>query len=170
MKLEFGSISTSPKEFFTQERSWLPEEEGFLVKNQHARITVTRTSEKSVLLNGDMSFEIEFLCDRCGEPYTAEIGSEFTYIVKDEEDETLQSHEKECTEEDIITLYLQEPILNLNDILREQFFLSIPDSRVCKKSCKGLCRLCGTPMTKSECNCGSVSADSPFAVLAKLKK
>ena len=157
MKLEFNTISTEPREYTVEDFSWLPDEEGVKVSTPFTHLTIFRKDDVKVIINGKLGFEAGLHCDRCGGSFKREIESEFTYLVKNEEDISFLENEKELTEEEIDTVYLQQSTIDIYDMLREQFYLSIPESRLCRENCKGLCHNCGAILDSGACNCANMS-------------
>lgn len=170
MKLEFSGITLEPKEHRIDSSLWFPSNEFEGVAPFELLINVSKNGNGSVVLIGKMELSFNLPCDRCGKSCNKEVCSDFVYILKNETDSSLTVQEMECIEEEINTLYLQEPIVDVCAILREQFYLNIPESRICDEDCKGLCLVCGSVLTSKNCDCEPDLSGSPFAVLGKLKK
>ena len=50
----------------------------------------------------------------------------------------------EVEEEDLETSYYRDDQIDLNELLREQFYLALPMKPLCREDCNGLCPQCGT--------------------------
>lgn len=170
MKYDINTISATPRKYDIDDFSWLPDDEPVRVLSSSAQITLFRKSELAVQVDGKLTIETELACDRCGELFQRNIENQFTYVVKNEVDTSLQEQEHELLDEEINTVYLQESTIDISEMLREQFYLTIPESRMCKQDCMGLCLSCGAPLTSESCSCQPDMSGSPFAVLQKLKK
>jgi uncharacterized protein len=170
MKVVFGQISAGTTHYSVKDTGWLPVEEFVLQKLQHAEIDLLKKDTETVLLQGELSAVVEFLCDRCGEPFNYTLSSSFNYLFKTGEDTSLHLHEMECSEEDFNTVYLNEPAIDVSEVLREQVLLAVPERRICNENCKGLCPGCGAVLRYEACRCESNNVESPFAVLKNLKK
>ena len=170
MKVEFNGITLEPKEYKIDSSSWFPSNEFEGVAPFESLINVFKSGDGSVVLEGTLKLSINLPCDRCGKSFDEDVYNNFVYILKNETDSSLTVQEMECTEEEINTLYLQEPIVDVCSVLREQFYLNIPESRGCDGDCKGLCLVCGSVITSEDCDCEPDLSGSPFAVLGKLKK
>jgi uncharacterized protein len=73
----------------------------------------------------------------------------------------------EGTESELDTLQVTEPVVDLEDILRQQVYLGLPAKQLCRENCLGLCSHCGKNLNEGQCSCHEKSAaGSPFAVLA----
>jgi len=60
--------------------------------------------------------------------------------------------------------------LDLISALEDEWLLELPLSPRCKEDCRGLCPVCGTDRNEAECGCSQARRESPFDVLAQLKK
>lgn len=170
MKVVFGSISTGNTHYSIKDAGWFPVEEFPLRKLQHAEIDLLKKDTKTVLAKGEMSAIIELRCDRCGKPFDYTLSCDFFYLFKIGEDSLLHIREMECSEEDFNTVYLDEPIIDLGEVLREQVLLEAPERKLCSEGCKGLCPGCGAVLVHETCRCKPHESNSPFAVLKKIKK
>lgn len=169
MKVTFGQISAGNTQYAITDTGWFPVEGFRLRQLHHALIDLLKENNETVALKGEMSASVEFVCDRCGEPFNYTLTTDFFYIFKIGEDDSLHSQDKECSEEDNSTVYLDEPVIDIGEILREQALLAAPVRRICNEGCRGLCPGCGENLNLNTCTCSSERTDSPFAVLKNLK-
>ncbi len=170
MKLDLVAIPVTPRKIVVSDFSWLPKADDILISQAKAVLTVVKDGDMKVVVNGNLQFVAEFSCDRCGERFSSDVDVEFTYFFKHGVDARFQEEEVELNEEDIDTVYLEEPSIDIHDILLDQYFLGIPESRLCRQDCQGLCHRCGERQSEEGCKCEPDMSDSPFAILAKLKK
>ena len=59
--------------------------------------------------------------------------------------------------------------IDLNELLREQFYLALPMKPLCRDDCAGLCSQCGTNLNTGTCQCTSQWDDPRLAPLKELK-
>jgi uncharacterized protein len=59
--------------------------------------------------------------------------------------------------------------LVLEDVLREQVLLSLPEKTLCRADCKGLCPGCGRNLNTEQCCCESTEADPRWSALSDLR-
>ena len=59
--------------------------------------------------------------------------------------------------------------LVLEDVLREQVLLSLPEKTLCRADCKGLCPGCGRNLNTEQCSCESTEADTRWSALSDLR-
>jgi len=120
-------------------------------------------------LVGTAKTELELLCSRCLEPFRMPVDSPFdlrflpaTEIAADDE--------REVQEEDFETSYYRDDQIDLNELLREQFYLALPMKPLCREDCKGLCPQCGTNLNTGTCACAVQWEDPRLAPLKGLIK
>jgi uncharacterized protein len=90
------------------------------------------------------------------------------YLVTIRKEQALELGDIECSDEDTITLYLKEPEIDVDEILREQAYLAVPLKTLCSEDCKGICAGCGALLNSQVCCCSVDTPSSTFAVLKKL--
>jgi uncharacterized protein len=120
-------------------------------------------------LVGSAVTELELPCSRCLEPFRLPVNAAFDlrYLPASE-----MSHdeEREIEEEDLETSYYRDDQIDLNELLREQFYLVLPMKPLCDDDCKGLCPQCGTNRNTGTCECDTGWEDPRLAPLKELKR
>lgn len=170
MKVTFGQIASGYAQYSIKDTGWFPVEEFKLRQLHHALVDLLKENNETVVLKGEMLATAEFICDRCGEPFDSTLTADFFYIFKTGEDTSLHLQDKECSEEESNTVYLDEPVIDIGEILKEQALLAAPVRRICDEGCRGLCPGCGENLAREACTCSPGRSDSPFAVLKNFKK
>ena len=120
-------------------------------------------------LVGTVQGELEFDCSRCLEPFRLPIDASFDlrYLPASE---ASTEPEREMADEDLETSYYRENQIDLNELLREQFYLALPMKPLCEEACRGLCPHCGTNLNQESCDCVSRWEDPRLAALRTLGK
>jgi uncharacterized protein len=120
-------------------------------------------------LVGSAVTQLELSCSRCLEPFRLPVNAAFDlrYLPASE-----MSHdeEREIEEEDLETSYYRDDQIDLNELLREQFYLVLPMKPLCDDDCKGLCPQCGTNRNTGTCECDTGWEDPRLAPLKELKR
>jgi uncharacterized protein len=80
------------------------------------------------------------------------------------------AQESVVAEEDLETSYYRDDQIDLNELLREQFYLALPMKPLCRDECKGLCPQCGTNWNTGACTCTTQWEDPRLAALKGLVK
>ncbi len=81
---------------------------------------------------------------------------------------TGEGDEQEVEEEDLDTSYYRDDQIDLNELLREQFYLALPMKPLCREDCRGLCPQCGTNLNTGTCTCATEWEDPRLAALKGL--
>ena len=132
-------------------------------------IAVSRRDADSVVVEGELKGHWKVACDRCGELVEQRLLKSFSYLATTRKEEIADLQDIEVKEEDINTLYLEDPVIDLGQLLHEQAYLAMPVKTLCNDDCKGICPECGVVLNRSVCSCTPGKKDSPFAVLGKLR-
>ena len=119
-------------------------------------------------LVGTTRTELELPCSRCLEPFRFPIDVEFDLRYRPQA-EASPDEESEVREEDLETSFYRNEQIDLNELLREQFYLALPMKPLCRAECKGLCPQCGTNLNTGTCDCGPGWEDPRLAALKQLK-
>lgn len=82
--------------------------------------------------------------------------------------EMADGEEREVQDEDLDTSYYRDDQIDLNELLREQFYLELPMKPLCREDCKGLCPQCGTNRNTGTCTCTTEWEDPRLAALKGL--
>ena len=119
-------------------------------------------------LVGTATTELELACSRCLEPFRLAVNASFDirYLPASE---ASTEPEREVEEEDLGTSYYRDDQIDLNELLREQFYLALPMKPLCEEACRGLCPHCGTNLNTGSCNCVAAWEDPRLAALRQLK-
>src|SRR6187401_1938715 len=94
-------------------------------------------------LVGTVVTELELPCSRCLEPFRFPVNTSFD-LRYHPASELSQDEEREVEEDDLETSFYRDDQIDLNELLREQFYLALPMKPLCGDDCKGLCPQCGT--------------------------
>lgn len=139
---------------------------------QATPIVVSGTAELSestaeVCVSGHLSTGMEVACDRCLEPSTFPIDTDFRLLYQPaaagpaEGELALEGPEAE------VGFYEGEG-LELSSVLREEILLLLPMRRLCREDCKGICPVCGQDRNQVACDCHQEVGDDRWAGLRNL--
>lgn len=173
MKVQFAEISGTGNLYEITEDSWFPDKVLSRCAPIRARLQLVRENDSTVMLDGRLQTGVRFVCDRCLTTYDLPVDVGMRLILEYVEESTLPLQETGGAApgpETPDTVMLEEPAVDLGDILRQQIFLSLPLKHLCRQDCRGLCPRCGADLNVQTCNCLDQDDSSPFAVLKKLKK
>jgi len=120
-----------------------------------------------VFVHGVVGATVPQTCSRCLEPFRLPVAERFDlrYLPVSE---ASSDAEREVDDEDLETSYYENDAIDLNELLREQFYLVLPMKPLCKEDCRGLCAQCGTNLNTGTCDCAPVWEDPRLAPLRGL--
>ena len=130
-------------------------------------LDVQKLGEDAYGVAGTATTQLEVNCSRCLEPFTVPVQASFDlrYVPQSE---NAGEGEREVGEDDLATAFYREGMLDLIDLMREQFVLALPMKPLCDEACRGLCPQCGTNLNKEQCACAPQWEDPRLAPLKSL--
>jgi uncharacterized protein len=120
-------------------------------------------------LVGRATTTLEMTCSRCIEPFRVPVEAVFDLRYLPHRENTGEE-EREIEEDDLNTAYYRDETIDLGDLLREQFFLTLPMKPLCAEACRGLCPQCGTNLNRGACDCRDAWVDPRLEGLKAFKK
>lgn len=168
MKVEFSEISAKGLHKKIVHTGSFIDAEGVVKVYPDVDIALSLANENTVKLDGTIKADVDLSCSRCGQRVAFELYADYNYTFKLGEDSSLLKKDVECRDEDYCIVYLDEPTIDIEEILQEQLTLAIPEKLLCSEDCKGLCHKCGEHLSTDLCSCVKDFSDSPFAILKKL--
>ncbi len=106
----------------------------------------------------------ELLCARCLDPIAYRADHRVDLIFRPSGIDAEQG-ERSISEAETEIGYYEENGLLLEDVVREQVLLSLPDRSLCREDCKGLCPHCGGNLNETACNCEETKVDARWSAL-----
>lgn len=124
-------------------------------------------ADDGCLVRGELSGAVTVPCNRCAE--NADINIDNKFDEYEEIPENTRAAQDSKNAEGHIVFDRNAPMLNLAEIVWEQFMLSLPVSPLCREDCRGLCPQCGANLNIAPCSCKDNGGDQRFAALRGLK-
>ena len=119
-------------------------------------------------LVGTVRTELELSCSRCLDLFRLPVTLEFDQRYLPQVEASTEE-ETEVAQEDLETSFYRDEQIDLNELLREQFYLALPMKPLCREDCQGLCPQCGTNLNTGTCECAAAWEDPRLAPLKQLK-
>jgi uncharacterized protein len=119
-------------------------------------------------LVGRVTSTLELPCSRCLEAFTLPVDAGFDLRYQPRSANAGEG-EREVEEDDLTTAFYENDQIDLGQLMREQFYLSLPMKPLCRDDCAGLCPQCGTNLNRGTCSCTRDWEDPRFAALRALK-
>jgi uncharacterized protein len=125
-----------------------------------------RTVE-DIRLRGSYQGEFEVPCARCLDPVAHALKGDFDLLFRPLGADA-DSSERSITTPETEIGYYQDGGLALEDVVREQVFLSLPARSLCGEDCKGICPRCGKNLNSEPCTCVTAPVDPRWSALSDL--
>jgi DUF177 domain-containing protein len=128
-----------------------------------------RKDKQQFQLAGRVQTTLELPCSRCLESFTWPVDAAFDlrYLPQAV---TASPDEREIQEDDLSTAFYEDDEIDLGQLMREQFLLSLPMKPLCSEACHGLCPVCGTNLNRGSCECKRTWDDPRLAALREIRK
>jgi uncharacterized protein len=130
-------------------------------------LDVQKLGDAAFGVSGRVTTRLELDCGRCLEPFEVPVEATFDLRYLPQIENTGDG-EVEVAEDDLMTAYYREGMLDLIELLREQFVLALPMKPLCTPECRGLCQQCGANLNKTQCNCAPAWEDPRLVPLKSL--
>ena len=170
MRLDLGKIRTAHERY---EKVYDPEafasdRESFRAVSPVALAFDIDKDKQQFRLRGTVTTTLELPCSRCLEPFEWPVDAAFDLRYQPHTMNT-GAGEEEIEDDDLSTAFYRNDEIDLGQLMREQFYLTLPMKPLCSDACQGLCPVCGTNLNRGTCNCERGWEDPRFAALKKLK-
>lgn len=169
MKIQFNEITAGGLHLRITDQSWFPAQELRGCGPVRAELDLERRGEKLVLMAGVIEGEVLHDCDRCLKPYKSPLAGSFKVDLELMPAAGRFPGEYQCGPDEMDTIYLREPEIDIFQVLSQQVLLNLPLKRLCAEDCRGICPGCGADLNLADCRCRGGAGVSPFSILAGLK-
>lgn len=120
------------------------------------------------VIEGDLKVVVEIECTRCLQTVEQKLQIPFKSAFVTAENYTA-AKEAEIQETDLDVTVFEGDKIDLNELVREQILLALPEQIFCKEDCQGLCEKCGANKNLIDCKCIEKEVDPRWAALKNLK-
>ena len=170
MQIQFAEIPEEGLALKVDDVSWFPDREVTRSGDLKVEIFLERVGEM-VLLRGNIDLALLQVCDRCLEEFIRPLRIDIRLVLElakvgGEEDTEIDDHLGDQSDAEVVQL--EQPVVDLADLLYQQLILALPQKILCKQDCLGLCEHCGTNLNLEDCGCAEKPENSPFAALKRL--
>jgi uncharacterized protein len=119
-------------------------------------------------LSGRIQTTLEMPCSRCLESFSWAVDETFDLRFQPRSTDKPET-EREIEEDDFSSAFYDDDSIDLGELMREQFYLSMPMKPLCSEACHGLCAQCGTNLNRTPCDCAHGWEDPRLAALKALR-
>ena len=112
---------------------------------------VHKSGKDSYEVKGFANTRLELFCSRCLEAFEVPVNATFElrYVPQAQ---NVGEGEREVADDDLATAFYRDGVLDLTELLREQFQLALPMKPLHDDDCRGLCAVCGANLNRTACD------------------
>jgi uncharacterized protein len=151
--------------------------EDFRVISPVALTGEVRKDGHQVRLKGQLAATLECACSRCLESFEVPVAVDLdlVFLPASEAGSRSQSSSDDdeggeaLSEDGLGVSFYQDDVLDLGEIIREQFYLALPMKPLCRQDCRGLCPVCGLNRNHESCTCRAEWIDPRLEPLKHLR-
>lgn len=158
-----GMDKTVKAAFTEQEVSYFGESLKVSAKDEFD-IMLKHTEKNIVRIELSLKVQVIRACSRCLEDVTSEYPLDIVRVVNVEKGEAYTDNEEESDE----TSYIEDCTLDVDMLILDELYTVLPMNVLCKEDCKGICKVCGTNLNKSTCDCDQTVPDPRMAVFSDI--
>lgn len=158
-----GREETVKAEFAEREVSYFGET--IRVSADGAFDVMLRHTEKEIV-SVELSVKLKTvrICSRCMEDVENEYLLHISRVIDVKEGRV----HTDISEEDEEISYIEDCALDVDMLVLDELYTVIPMNVFCKEDCKGICKVCGTNLNKSTCDCDQTVPDPRMAVFSDI--
>jgi uncharacterized protein len=142
----------------------LVDENAVFLEPVHAEVFIRKLGEE-ILVKGQITTKLSFVCGRCLTPYEFPVDSKFDLVYLPEE---LDDPKEELEDDDMDRMFYRNRQIDLRTIILEQLNLTFPAKPLCSESCEGICSVCGELIEDGRCSCAVKESDPRLEKLKNL--
>jgi DUF177 domain-containing protein len=128
---------------------------------------VEKAGDAAFAIKGKVETRLELACSRCLDSFEVPVDAAFELRYLPETANRGEG-EHEIADDDLATAFYRDGLLDVTELLREQFQLALPMKPLCSDACRGMCPQCGTNLNRTECACRPQWDDPRLAPLKSL--
>lgn len=127
-------------------------------------------SGQLIRCQGSLQTKLSVGCTRCLANFSFTVNARLSVHFIPRVEKANMAGETELTDQDVEQEFYEEGRIDLSPPVRDLILLSLPQVRLCREDCAGLCPGCGANLNENKCGCnGKDSCDPRLEVLQQLK-
>ena len=169
MRIELSGLENGKGEFaysYAQQELILEDDRVRLVDPPQVSGNV-RQEGRRVHVSGRVAARVQVECDRCLKLVEVPVDSRFKLEYVTPEDYQAQQA-VELTEDDLDLSIFDGKQIDIDELVKEELLLAVPDHVLCEDDCKGICLGCGVDRNSVDCECQTAEVDPRWAGLKRL--
>lgn len=149
---------------------FLPPEDPFemkLIRPVNVDLEIQKGADH-IRIQGKIQGTLQVACHRCLDPFPFSFDEKVELLLIQEQ-EIPEDEEFELEEDEMTSEFFDGEIIDLDQLVAEQIFLTLPFKLICSEKCRGLCPNCGANLNTETCKCAKSGKESPFSRLLDIR-
>ncbi len=127
-------------------------------------VTAKHVEKGIVSISFEVTVDVERVCSRC----LSKVNCEYHLsIFRNIDVANKEAYIEDASEADGIS-YIEDCNLDVDMLVLDELYTILPMNVICKEDCKGICKVCGTNLNESTCNCDQTVPDPRMAVFSDI--
>ena len=127
-------------------------------------VTLKSVSKDNITVSCQVNVQMIRTCSRCLE----EVECEYPLtIFRNINVAKKEAYVEDASDADEIS-YIEDCNLDVDMLVLDELYTVLPMNVICKDECKGICKVCGTNLNESTCNCDQTVPDPRMAVFSDI--
>lgn len=152
-----------------QPAAFAPEDDSFRLTGPVSLVAEVHKDGSRVKLTGRLTAPLECDCGRCLDPFPVPVAATFALLYVPST-EAVEVKDRQVGHGDAAVSYYQDDVIDLGELMREQFLLALPMKPLCREDCRGLCPVCGANWNRDTCTCDATWTDPRMDALRRLRE
>lgn len=127
-------------------------------------VTVKQIEKDVVTISFEIIVNVVRICSRCLEAVDCEYQLS---VFRNVNMAKREAYTEDASDADVIS-YIEDCNLDVDMLVLDELYTILPMNVVCKEDCKGICKVCGTNLNESTCNCDQTVPDPRMAVFSDI--
>lgn len=127
-------------------------------------VTLHHVEKDIVSISFETQIDVVRTCSRCLEDVKC---SYELSVFRNINVANKEAYIEDASEADEIS-YIEDCNLDVDMLVLDELYTVLPMNVICKEDCKGICKVCGTNLNESTCNCDQTVPDPRMAVFSDI--
>jgi uncharacterized protein len=149
---------------------FLPPEDPFemkLIRPVNVDLEIQKGADH-IKIQGKIEGTLQVGCHRCLDPFPFAFDEKVDLLLMEGE-EPSEDEEIEFEEDESAVEFFDGETIDVDQLVAEQIFLTLPFKLICSENCRGLCPNCGSNLNHETCQCGQGGKKSSFSDLLAIR-
>ncbi|MGN0437973.1 MAG: YceD family protein [Lachnospiraceae bacterium] len=132
------------------------------------QVVAKHIQKELVSVKIDVSVVVKRPCSRCLDTVSGEYELHISRDIDVVNHRAIDSNFEESMAEADEISYIEDCNLDVDMLILDELYTILPMTVLCKEDCKGICKVCGTNLNKSTCDCDQTVPDPRMAVFSDI--